>query len=179
MPAAPRLGCLLPVLAFPCLAGGLLALPLCGAALTFFAAAPPCQACRCAPPSLTTERSGTRPSLAPLTYVTKDSFIPRAYFVRRAQVHQATVCACQLRNSTTNAHCKFLSYRPVGSQCGTTQAVRRNRWLAVAVAIMVMPDGGARSATLERMGALSLRGVEREGGSRVEPFPVHSRDAHL
>ena len=51
-------GCLLTVLAFPCILSGLLALPLCGAALTFFAAAkkvskesglqPP--ACRC--PSL-------------------------------------------------------------------------------------------------------------------------------
>ena len=32
-------GCALVVLAFPCFHGGLLALPLCGAALTFFAAA--------------------------------------------------------------------------------------------------------------------------------------------
>jgi hypothetical protein len=41
-------GCLLTVLAFPCILSGLLALPLCGAALTFFAG-PPCQAsCRCA-----------------------------------------------------------------------------------------------------------------------------------
>ena len=37
--AAVGFGCFLRALAFPCVHGGLLALPLCGAALTFFAAA--------------------------------------------------------------------------------------------------------------------------------------------
>jgi hypothetical protein len=36
---ARRFGCVLAVLAFPCFRSGLLASPLCGAALTFFAAA--------------------------------------------------------------------------------------------------------------------------------------------
>jgi hypothetical protein len=39
LPAAPWFRCLPTVLAFPCFAFGLLASPLCGAALTFFAAA--------------------------------------------------------------------------------------------------------------------------------------------
>jgi hypothetical protein len=37
--ASGAFGCVLTVLAFPCILSGLLASPLCGAALTFFAAA--------------------------------------------------------------------------------------------------------------------------------------------
>jgi hypothetical protein len=37
--AVPRFGCVFAALAFPFFASGLLVLPLCGAALTFFAAA--------------------------------------------------------------------------------------------------------------------------------------------
>jgi len=60
-------------LAFPCFLGGLLAKE---SGLT-----PP--ACRCPPPGLKAERSETRPSLAPPTFVTKDSSIPTPHYVRR------------------------------------------------------------------------------------------------
>jgi hypothetical protein len=87
---ATAVGCFSAALAFPCFLVGLLASPLCGAALTFFAAAkkvskesgltPPARRCPPRKPS----RSGpkTRPALAFPPFVTKHSFIPSTHCVR-------------------------------------------------------------------------------------------------
>jgi hypothetical protein len=88
-------GCLLRVLAFPCFVIGLLASPLCGAALTFFAAAKKVsKESGLTPPArsetslfLNRKRPKTRSSLAPPNPVTKHSSTPRAHSVRPGTVH--------------------------------------------------------------------------------------------
>jgi general secretion pathway protein K len=93
--AAQAGGRLPAVLAFPCFVIGLLASPLCGAALTFFAAAKKVSkesgltplACRCPSLSSNRKRPKTRPALAPLTSVTKHSSAPASRCAPRRRAH--------------------------------------------------------------------------------------------
>jgi general secretion pathway protein K len=90
--AAQAGGRLPAALAFPCFVIGLLASPLCGAALTFFAAAKKVSkesgltplACRCPSLSSNRKRPKTRPALAPLTSVTKHSSAPTPSDIQKA-----------------------------------------------------------------------------------------------
>jgi len=84
--------------------------------------------------------------------VTQQSFIPPTHFVRGGQVHQ---------HGLASAHYSF-GFVFSCTLCKTPQQPSR--------AEGVMPDGGARSATLERMSALSRRWVVRETiSSRTTP----------
>jgi hypothetical protein len=125
---------LIAVLAFPCFVSGLLASPLCGAALTFFAAAkkvskesgltPPARSET--PRTLTRSGPNTRPALA------------HSPFRDKALIHP--VRALRARRPGITARGSLVAR---GGQC-----------LAGAEGVNV-PDGGARSATLERMSAVS------------------------
>ena len=73
------------------------------------------------------------------------------------------------------------SSAPLRTPCVADGFARETEEVGVTSAFErgVMPNGGARSATLERMSALSRTEMWCEGRSRLGPFPVEDRDGSL
>src|ERR1700693_3255325 len=103
LPAQRLLGCMPTGLAFPCVLSGLLALPLCGAALTFFAAAKKDKQRKRLTPPIPKRvpwlggRSGASGIcvLAHFAPVTRPSYFRRRC-ARRRVIHQTDLYACAL-----------------------------------------------------------------------------------
>ena len=138
-----------PALASPCILIGLLVLPLCGAALTFFAAAKKVSKESGSHRQPVGVHLGGEPALV------RDEIWSRAAHVSdKGLIHPTPHCVRR------------------GSVCKGNRAMRESCTPA-ELAERVMPDGGARSATLERMTALSLTRVVRETvSSRTAPAGV-------